>query len=109
MYGSGINLYPYYKSTGILAALKKINFSAILNGTQKTLNVVNQALPIVYQIKPIVNNAKTVFKIIGAVKDDTKTNNNKNNNNIQKATVIKEERSTANYVPDNTGEPNFFI
>ena len=108
MPGSGINLYPYYKSAGILSALKKINYSAILNGAQKTLNVVNQAMPIVYQVKPIIKNAKTVFKIIGAVKNDKGIKNSYNTYNSNKTQIIRETKDiSTNY--NNTNKPNFFI
>ena len=50
-----------------LSSLKSINWSGLLDGTQKTLGVINQAIPVVYQIKPIVNNARTLFKIAGAI------------------------------------------
>ena len=60
--------------TGILSkglsSLKAINWGGLLEGTQKTLGVINQAIPVVYQIKPIVNNAKTLFKIAGSMKED---------------------------------------
>ncbi len=58
--------------------LRSINWSNMLNNTQKTLNIINQAIPIAYQIKPMVNNAKTMFKIIGAVKDDNTELNTRN-------------------------------
>ena len=60
--------------TGILSkglsSLKAINWGGLLEGTQKTLGVINQAIPVVYQMKPIVNNAKTLFKIAGSMKED---------------------------------------
>ena len=43
--------------------LKKINFNNLLDGTQKTLSVINQAIPIFYQVKPLLNNTKTLFKL----------------------------------------------
>ena len=51
--------------------LKSVNWGSLLEGTQKTLGVINQVIPIAYQIKPIINNAKTIFKIAGSIKDDT--------------------------------------
>ena len=47
---------------------KGINWSGILDGTQKTLGVINQAIPIVYQVKPMISNAKTMFKIADEVR-----------------------------------------
>ena len=51
-----MNFYPYYnfpynylsqapKVGGIKSILGSIKWSSILNGTQKTLNIVNQAIP----------------------------------------------------------------
>ena len=57
---------PYQLNSGI----KRINWGNILNNTQKTLNVINQAIPIIYQVKPLVTNARTIFRIADAVKDD---------------------------------------
>ena len=54
-----------------LSSLKTIKWSSLLEGTQKTLGVINQAIPIVYQIKPIVNNAKTIFKIADSLKEES--------------------------------------
>lgn len=79
------NNFPYQSRTniglsknGLLSSLfptSKINWSNVLNNTQKTLNVINQAIPVYYQIKPIYNNAKTMFRMVNALKDsDNKTN-----------------------------------
>lgn len=70
------NFYPYQngfvnKRLGLFN-LKKINWSNILNNTQKTLNVINQAIPVYYQIKPIWGNAKTMFRMVNAIKEDDK-------------------------------------
>lgn len=67
--------YPFMLRPNILgktASLSKgFNWASLLDGTQKTLGVINQAIPIVHQVKPIVNNAKTMFKIADALKTDT--------------------------------------
>ncbi len=46
-----------------LEFLKNININNVLDGTQKTLNIVNQAIPIFYQVKPLIANAKTLFNL----------------------------------------------
>ena len=58
---------PYaYARGGLFSNLfKGINFSSILNGASKTLNVVNQAIPVFKEISPIVKNAKTMFRVAG--------------------------------------------
>lgn len=76
----GFNVFPKGMSG------TKINWKSILNGTQKTLNIVNQAIPLIYQIKPIFNNAKTIFKVMSTVKEDDKIN-----------TKTEEKKSTTNY------------
>lgn len=79
------NFFPYqnnFNEANILkkglsfSSIKKINWSNILNNTQKTLNVINQAIPVYYQIKPIFSNAKTMFRMVNALKDDNKETQN---------------------------------
>ena len=51
--------------------------SSILTGTQKVLNVANQAIPLVKQARPMITNAKTMFKIMNEFKrSDAKQRNN---------------------------------
>ena len=101
--------FSAYKTGGLLSLLKKVNFSNILSTTQKTLNVVNQAIPIVYQVKPLVNNAKTMFKVISAVKDNNTQSNNQNyyTSNISKVTNVNSKQYVDN--KKNTSEPVFFL
>lgn len=80
-------------------ARKTINWSGLLSNTQKTLNIVNQAIPIVYQIKPIVNNAKTMFRVAS---EFSKTSNNNINQNSNTNNTITNDYS------QNDG-PSFFI
>jgi hypothetical protein len=109
MFNGGYNsFYPYQNigtKTGLFSLFKgKINWSTLLNNTQKTLNILNQAIPVFYQVKPMWNNTKTIFKIIGAVKDDGKRDSNLNpNRNIQKTN----QYINNNYINENT--PNFFL
>ena len=73
-----------------LSAAKGINWSNLLDGTQKTLGIINQAIPIVYQVKPIINNARTMFRIADVIKspsddvfrDNTVVENNNSNKPI---------------------------
>ena len=49
----------------------------IINNTQKTLNIVNQAIPVIKQVKPVIGNAKTMFKVLNEFKkNDTISTNN---------------------------------
>ena len=78
-------------------AKKTINWSGLLSNTQKTLNIVNQAIPIVYQIKPMVNNAKTIFKVANEF--------NKSDSNV---TQPNNYQNNINNNHNDSG-PNFFI
>ncbi len=84
---------------GLLSSIKAIDWKALLDSTQKTLGVINQAIPIVYQIKPIVNNAKTLFKIAGAVNEPPQ--------NIEEET--KEVETNKTQKSQNNSSPIFYI
>ena len=84
-------MYPNpYMRPSLFSMLKNIGWSNLLDGTQKTLGVINQAIPIVYQVKPVVSNMRSIFKIANAIKSPDNNqgtnksinNNNNNNNNI---------------------------
>lgn len=109
MFNNGYNgFYPYQSAglkTGLFSSIKgKFNWSSLLNNTQKTLNIINQAIPVYYQVKPIWNNTKTVFKIMGAVKDD---NNNVSVNNNVNTNTSATTNVNNNNISNNT--PNFFL
>ena len=53
-----------------LSLLKNIDFAGVLDGTSKTLTVINQAIPVYYQVKPIVSNLRTISKIQNVLKED---------------------------------------
>ena len=74
--------------SGISSFFKNINWSNMLTNTSKTLGVINQAIPIVYQIKPIMNNAKTMFKIAGAITNNDNDNRTEYNNNSNNGPIF---------------------
>lgn len=66
---------PYYSmmsapaKTGLFSKLLGgINFSSILTNTQKTLGIVNQAIPVIKQVQPVIKNAKTMFRVMNEFK-----------------------------------------
>jgi len=98
------NLANASTAGGISKSLfSKFNFSNFLTGASKTLNVVNQAIPIFYQVKPIINNAKTMFRIMGAVKDD---GNSKKINNINHQTTHNAPTTNINTTKMNNTNEN---
>ena len=113
MFNNGFGLYSPVAKQGIFTALKsKFNWSAILTNTQKTLNIVNQAIPLVYQVRPIVDNAKTVFKIMNAIK--TERPPSRNSSIISNAnTTVPPTKTELNIIDinnsSNSNAPNFFI
>jgi len=112
MFNTGYNnFYPYQAASkgGLFSLLKgKVNWSNLLSNTQKTLNIINQAIPVFYQIKPAWNNTKTIFKIMGAIKDDDKSKVQANNNNkVPIKKHVNDNTIQSNTTYDNV--PNFFL
>lgn len=90
-----------------------INWSSLLSNTQKTLGIINQAIPAFYQVKPIFNNMKTMFKVVNEINKDEQHKNidvtpingkNNFNNDIQN---IQKNQDTYSKIQD--GGPSFFI
>ena len=83
-------MYPYNfarPQSKITGLIKGINFSNLLDGCQKTLGVINQAIPIVHQVGPMITNAKTMFKIADVINTPDKSYNNSNVENMNIHTV----------------------
>lgn len=96
---------------GILGGVKGFNWSGLLSNVQKTLGIVNQAIPMVKQVSPIINNAKTMFKIMNEFKKvDTPTENNKKIN-IEQSSKESTEQIDDMQVQNNQNDngPTFFI
>ncbi len=91
----------------LFGRIPKFSFSSMLGTTQKTLGVINQAIPVFYQIKPIWNNAKTMFRVMGALKEEDPVS--------ATTSVVKESLRTA--TPSETpitpleidNQPQFFL
>ena len=80
-----------------------INWNSILNNTQRTLGIINQAIPIIYQVKPLLNNARTLFRVASAL----------NSNDDDEVNEVREEtnyNSNVNYATkkDSNG-PIFYL
>lgn len=67
----------------ITNGIRSFNWSGLLSGANKTLNVVNQAIPLVRQAGPMVNNMRSMLKLAKAFGTETTTTNysNRNSNN----------------------------
>lgn len=89
-----------------------LNWGTILNGAQRTLGLVNQAIPLVKQAAPMVRNAKTMFKVMNEFKKVETPNTNNTNNNFSNSDLSNNEQNTS-YNEENIqmisdGGPTFF-
>lgn len=108
--------YPYAtipQKAGLFSSLfKGGGLSSIISGTQKTLGVINQAIPVIKQVKPVVNNAKTMFKVMNEFKKtDTPKQSKTSNQKVQKDSItnigIENQNVTNDY--EKVDGPTFFI
>ncbi len=81
--------------TKSLSFLKTIKWGNILDGTGKTLGVINQAIPIIYQVKPLFGNVKTLMKIANGLNSTSITSN--------------ESTSTSSTLSKNKNSPIFYV
>ncbi len=92
---------------GLFASLRNLNWSGILDGTQKTLGVINQAIPIVYQVKPVISNMKSLFTIANALNSpDTNSQKSTRNTNINTNSNRNNTNNTSN---NSSTNPVFYI
>lgn len=107
-YNPYYSMYPVVNTTnnGLFSRLfGGINFSSILNGTQKTLNIVNQTIPLIKQATPIIRNTKTMFKVMNEFKKiDTPTQTNSRNNKTENNIIEKEPE-----IRNTSSGPTFFV
>ena len=120
-----MNYYPYYHiiptRPSLFGIFRGLNFSSILSGTQKALNLANQAIPLIKQVSPMFKNAKTMLRVVNEFRktDNQVTNNNqvKNNyqtkndyqNNEKVSYNTKKEESIKENNTAQIGGPTFFI
>lgn len=122
-----MNYYPYYSyfptaiptsapaTTGLFSRIFRngINWGSIVNNTQKTLNIINQAIPVVKQVSPVVKNAKTMFRVMNEFKkvdtNTTKTNASVSHQKTNESpTVNAQTETTTTATNTNESGPTFF-
>ena len=96
------------------AAKSGINWSSLLSNTQKTLGIINQAIPAFYQIKPIFSNMRTMFKVVNEINRDTSETTNTNNyskttesNSTNINNNVSNNKLNNSYEPEDA--PTFFV
>ena len=93
-------------------SIKGFNWSGLLSGANKTLNVVNQTIPLIRQTKPMINNVRNMVSIAKAFRKETvHPNSIKQKNNFNNLSNQKKENNNSQKkeVIDNNNYPNFFI
>lgn len=107
---STLNIAPRVGLFSRLFGNSSITFSSILGGTQKVLNVANQAIPLIQQVRPMISNSKTMFKVMNEFKkNDITTMNNTNNNTNNNIITDNHTTNTENIISENSnGNPTFF-
>lgn len=107
----------------LLGGTKGINWSSLLSNAQKTIGIVNQAIPMVKQVSPAIHNAKTMFKVMNEFKKQdsspsmnrvnstqtAKAPSTKSSVESQKENTILNEENTQEIHTSNEGGPQFFI
>ena len=93
----------------------KINLSSLLSNAQKTLGVVNQAIPLYYQVKPVFKNLKALGKIgkeFTKISENNNRNSNKSENQKQVTNIIDNNDTVENNIIDNQNDyptPTFYL
>ena len=109
---SGQALFPDTRSglgSFLRGATSRFSWDGFLTSTGKTLNVINQAIPIFYQVRPMIQNAKTMFRVLGAVRE--KDTDSKSNSVSVSSTAPKNTSPTSveKRIPSTDGNPTFFL
>lgn len=100
---------PSIASRGIFSRLAGgFNWSSLLNNTQRTLGIINQAIPIVKQATPMLQNARTMFRVMNEFKKVDSPTPQQNQKTPVDSTKNTEDFSTIQNQVDYTYGPTFF-
>lgn len=94
---------------GIKSLTKGIDWGGLFSGAQKTLGIVNQAIPLVKEAKPMFNNMKTMLKLATAFKDETASEKTPSSKISKKETKKEETIPSSKNVNNNVNTPQFFL
>ena len=83
-------------------SLKAFNWSSLINGANKTLNVFNQTIPLIRQAKPMIDNVRSITRLAKAFNKETITPQTHQRNINYKNNIIKNNTNYSN-------TPTFFI
>ena len=101
------NSYGFTRNAGlftkIMHGIRSFNWSGLLNGANKTLNVMNQTIPLIKQSWPMFNNIKNMLRLAKAFRNETDQTNYTNNKEI----ISENKKIIYNYHDDDF--PKFFV
>lgn len=100
-----------FSNFGLFGSLFRggINWSSLLSGTQKTLNVINQIIPIVKQIPPIYRNAKTMFRVMNEFQKIDNTPSKTNDVNVSPTSPTPSTNYQKKVNQNYSNGPTFFL
>lgn len=98
----------------IMHSIRSFNWSGLLNGANKTLNVMNQTIPLIREAKPMVSNVRNMVKLAKAFGHETNkqrsvTNMNQSHQKIKKYNSNYNQQHTINSNVVSNDYPTFFI
>ena len=83
----------------IINSIKLLDWKGLLDGANKTINVVNKTIPIIKETKPMINNMRSIISLTKAFNQET---SKKKPNQITNKTPSKISTDNHNY-------PIFFV
>lgn len=95
--------------SNLLGGVRGINWGSIINNTQRTLGLINQAIPVVKQVTPVVKNAKTMFRVMNEFKKVDEPNQVTTNPETSFPTTPSNNTPNTNVNEFSNNEPTFFI
>ena len=111
------NGYGMARGTGlirkIMQGFRSFNWSGLLNGANKTLNVMNQTIPLIKEAKPMVGNVRNMIKLAKAFGSETNKQHSVsriNQTQYKKQKIVKNtnQQETSNHGIGND-YPTFFV
>lgn len=113
-----MNFYnPYYMTMpvstgrGLMGLFGRggFNLGNLLNGAQRTLGLVNQAIPLIKQAAPMVRNAKTMFQVMNEFKRAETPQENVSNRIVESSPDNNVQNDYVQTNSVNSSGPTFFI
>lgn len=100
--------------TKIMRGIRSFNWSGLLSGANKTLNVMNQTIPLIREAKPMVGNVKNMIKLARAFGSETNKGQTINSTNYrlqqsQKSSNNINHPHKSNHNTTNNDYPTFFV